>query len=33
VVLGALIYGLLLYLLGGFKKEDVSSIWQSFKRS
>jgi len=31
-ILGALIYFVFLFLLGGFKKEDFFSIYQSFKR-
>jgi len=30
VILSSIIYFVLLYLLGGFKKEDVISIWNSF---
>lgn len=33
VVVGAAIYGALLFLLGGFKKEDLRSILKSFKRA
>ncbi|MFH1412836.1 MAG: oligosaccharide flippase family protein [bacterium] len=32
VIFGAVIYGVMLFLLGGFKKEDIISILQSFKR-
>lgn len=32
VFIGALVYFIILFLLGGFKKEDILSIWQSFAR-
>jgi len=32
VFIGALVYFVILFLLGGFRKEDVLSIWRSFTR-
>jgi len=31
-IIGALLYFIFLYLVGGFKKEDIKSIYSSFKR-
>ncbi|MDD4332868.1 MAG: flippase [Patescibacteria group bacterium] len=32
VILGGIIYFLLVYILGGFKKEDILSVYKSFKK-
>jgi hypothetical protein len=31
VMLGGMLYFIVLYLVGGFKKEDISSIIKSFR--